>query len=231
MADNGTQNSNMFNHINTPEFVELDAKIKRGQRWYTTPTGDQYPSVTTVLSNQKKAGLEAWKQALGPKKALRETARCADRGTAVHTMIENFIENMEMPDIIKDQEYSNVRVFNQMKTRLKKINNVRVQEVPLYSNRLKLAGRVDCVAEYNGVLSIIDFKTSNNTKYGDMVEDYFLQCTAYAIMYSEMFEEAIEDIVVIIGVEKGLAPMLYRKKIDNYVAPLLKRIRTFYNEN
>ncbi len=221
----------MFNHINTPKFEELDAKIKRGQRWYTTPTGRKYPSVTTVLGNQKKAGLEAWKKALGPKKAQKETKRCSDRGTVVHSMIEHFLENVEMSNIVKDQEYSNVKMFNQMKTRLKKIDNIRIQEVPLYSDRMKIAGRVDCVAEYNGKLSIIDFKTSNNTKDLKMVHDYFLQCTAYAIMYSELFEEAIEDIVVIIGVEKGLAPMIYRKKIDDYVVPLLKRINTFYKEN
>lgn len=217
-----------FTHINTPVFEELTARMKRGQRWYTTPSGMEYPSVTTVLGAEEKAGIKAWKEALGAGKAKKEQQRCADRGTAVHKMIEDYINNVHYDDTIKEHDYQNVKIFNQMRTRLKKIDNVRVQEVPLYSDTLKVAGRVDCVAEYDGVLSIIDFKTANNTKSSEMVYDYFLQCTAYAIMYSELFNEPIEDIVVIIGVEKGLAPMLYKKKIDDYVEPLLKRIHKFY---
>ena len=91
-------------------------------------------------------------------------------------------------------------------------------------------GRVDVVGDYNDVLSVIDFKTSNNPKDVAMVNDYFLQSTAYAIMYFEMFNVAIEQIVVIIAVEKGMAPMVYVKNIDEYVQPLLERINTFYKE-
>jgi genome maintenance exonuclease 1 len=218
----------MFKHINTPEYQELTSIIKRGQRWYTTTNGNKYPSVTTILGNKKKDGIEAWKNALGPKKAKKEMDRCAARGTIVHEMIEKYLENEHIDAIIKNKEYSNVKMFNQMKTRLGKIDNIRVQEIPMFSDKLKIAGRVDCVAEYDGVLSIIDFKTSNNTKDINMVHDYFLQCTAYAIMYSTMFREPIENIVVIIGVEKGLAPMVYKKKIDDYIAPLLRRINEFY---
>lgn len=221
----------LFKHVNQPDFEELTARMKKGQRWYTTPSGVEYPSVTTVLGAEEKAGIKAWKEALGSKKAKKETERCAARGTAVHQMIEDYVNNIDYDDVISDHDYQNVKIFNQMRTRLKKIGNVRAQEVPLYSDTLKVAGRVDCVAEYDGVLSIIDYKTSNNTKDLSMVHDYFLQCTAYAIMYSELFEEAIEDIVVIIGVEKGIAPMMYRKKIDDYVEPLLKRIHKFYNKN
>lgn len=221
----------LFNHVNQPEFEELTARMKRGQRWYTTPNGVEYPSVTTVLGAEEKAGIKAWKEALGAKKAKKETERCAARGTAVHQMIEDYVNNIDYDDVIAEHDYQNVKLFNQMRTRLKKIDNVRAQEVPLYSDTLKIAGRVDCVAEYDGTLSIIDYKTSNNTKDLSMVHDYFLQCTAYAIMYSELFEEAIEDIVVIIGVEKGIAPMMYRKKIDDYVEPLLKRIHKFYSKN
>lgn len=221
----------MFAHVNVPQFEELTSKMKRGKRWYTTPSGVEYPSVTTVLGAEEKAGIKAWKEALGAKKADKETKRCSDRGTAVHKMVEDYLNNIEYDDVVGTHEYSNVKMFNQMRTRLKKIGNIRAQEVPLYSDMIKIAGRVDCVAEYDGVLSIIDFKTSNNTKSLDMVHDYFLQCTAYAIMYSELFDELIEDIVVIIGVEKGIAPMVYRKKIDDYVAPLLAKIHKFNKLN
>lgn len=219
----------MFDRKNVPQFEELKSAIKRGERWYTTPSGLAYPSVTTILGAEEKPGLAAWKTALGPTKAKKETDRCSERGTAVHLMVEHFLNNVELDEVVSGQAYSNIKLFNQMKPRLKKINNIRAQEVPLYSNTLKIAGRVDCVAEYDGVLSIIDFKTSNNTKDVKMVHDYFLQCTAYAIMYSELFNEAIDDIVVIIGVEKGATPMVYKKKIDDYVKPLLQRIAKFYS--
>ena len=218
-----------FVHTNIPQFEELDAKIVNGQRWYTTPSGEKYPSVTTVLSDKPKPYIEAWRQSLGPKKADKETERCATRGTAVHLLAEKYLNNEE--GFLKGEKPEYVRLFNQIKLRLNKINNIRAQEIPLYSERLEIAGRVDCVGEYEGTLSIIDFKTSNNTKDEDMVEDYFLQCTAYAIMYHELFGEAIEDIVVIIAVEKGMMPMVYKRKIDDYVVPLLERINTFYEEN
>ena len=218
-----------FVHTNIPQFEELDAKIVNGQRWYTTPDEKKYPSVTTVLSDKPKPYLEAWRQSLGPKKADKETKRCADRGTAVHLLAEKYLNNEE--EFLKGEKPEYIRLFNQIKLRLNKINNIRAQEIPLYSDKLEIAGRVDCVGEYEGTLSIIDFKTSNNNKDESMVEDYFLQCTAYAIMYHELFGEAIEDIVVIIAVEKGMMPMVYKRKIDDYVVPLLERINTFYKEN
>jgi len=219
----------MFTHTKTPNIVELPNRITHGQRWYTTPSGIKYPSVTTILDAKEKPYLEEWRQSLGPKKADKETKRCADRGTAVHKICEDYLNNVDSP--AKGYEQLNIKLFNQIKLRLNKIDNIRAQEVPLYSEILKIAGRVDCVAEYDGVLSIIDFKTSNNNKNEKMVEDYFLQCTAYAIMYEELFGEFIEDIVVLIAVEKGLMPLCYKRKIDDYVRPLIKRINMFYKKN
>ena len=219
----------MFIRTNQPNYEEFSTKTINGKRWYSLPTGVLYPSITTVLGDKEKPEIQAWRQSLGVKKADKETKRCADRGTAVHEMAELYLKNNENPS--KGHLIEHVRLFNQLKLRLNKINNIRAQEIPLYSHALKLAGRVDCVAEYDGVLSIIDFKTSNNNKDTKMVEDYFLQCTAYAIMYHELFGEPIEDIVVLIAVEKGMMPLIYKKKIDEYVEPLLKRINTFYQEN
>lgn len=218
----------MFVHTKTPDLVELSDKITSGQRWYTTPSGVKYPSVTTVLGAKEKPWLEDWRNSLGPAKAAKETKRCADRGTAVHEMAEHYLNNVDDPT--SGHDMANVKLFNQLKFRLNKINNIRAQEVGLYSNVLKLAGRVDCVGEYDGVLSIIDFKTSNNNKGDDMIEDYFLQCTAYAIMYEEMYGEFIEDIVVLIAVEKGMMPLLFKRKIDDYVEPLVERINMFYSK-
>jgi len=218
----------MFVHSNTPEIEELTDKITNGQRWYTTRSGVKYPSVTTILGAKEKPWLNEWRTMLGPKKAEKETKRCADRGTAVHKMAEDYLNNLENP--AKGHEQPNVKLFNQLKFRLNKIDNIRAQEVPLYSDILKIAGRVDCVGEYDGVLSIIDFKTSNNNKDESMIEDYFLQCTAYAIMYEELYGEFIEDIVVLIAVEKGMMPLVFKRKIDDYVVPLVERINMFYEK-
>ena len=216
----------MFTHVESPPIVELDAKIVNGQRWYTTPEGKKYASVTTVLGAKEKPWLENWKNMLGPQKAAAETKRCADRGTALHLLAERYLNND--PDPVKGEPQLAKKLFNQLKFRLNKIDNIRAQEVPLYSDSLRLAGRVDCVAEYDGVLSIIDFKTSNNNKDEEMVEDYFLQCTAYALMYEERFDVFIDDIVVLIAVERGMMPLLFKRKIDDYVEPLVERINTFY---
>lgn len=218
----------MFTHINTPEYEELTSRMRRGQRWYKTPEGNEYPSVTTVLGCEPKPAIEAWKQALGNKRAKSEMERCSARGTAVHEMCEFYLNNED--SVTEGRDKTLIRLFNKMKMRLKKIDNIRVQEVPMYSDTLKIAGRVDCVGEYDGVLSIIDFKTADRPKTEDMIEDYFIQCTAYAIMYSEMFEEAIDDIVVIIAAENGAMPQVFKRKIDDYVKPLLKKIRKFYGD-
>jgi hypothetical protein len=220
----------MFNH-NSIELTEpIQRKTIKGQRWYQVSEGIRYPSVTTVLSCVEKPGLNAWKQAMGKDKSSKEMTRCADRGTAVHEMIEKYLLNQ--PNPTESHEQSNINLFNKIKTRLKKIDNIRCQERSLYSHMLKLAGSVDCIAEYDGVLSVIDFKTSNGGKSEDMIEDYFLQCTAYAIMFAEMFDIFIEDIVIIIAPEKSnTMSMVYKKKINTYVAPLLKRIAKFKELN
>ena len=219
----------MFTHTNTPNIIELDAKIVKGQRWYTLPDGEKYASITTILGDAPKPWLDDWRNSLGHSKADAETKRTADRGSAVHLLAEKYLNNEE--NFKKGQDIENMKLFNQIKFPLNKIDNIRAQEVPLYSHTLRVAGRVDVVGEYEGTLSIIDFKTSNNNKNDEMVEDYFLQCTAYAIMYHELYEEPIEDIVIIIAVERGMVPMVYKRKIDDYVVPLLKRINTFYEEN
>ena len=218
----------MFTHTNQPDYVELKSRMKRGKRWYTSPDGESYPSVTTVLGNEPKPAIEAWKQSLGSSRAKKEMQRCSDRGTAVHEMCEHFLNNNDNYADGRDTQL--VRMFNKMKVRLKKINNIRAQEVPLYSDTLSIAGRVDCVAEYDGVLSIIDFKTADRPKTEDMIEDYFLQCTAYAVMYSELFDEDIEDIVVIIASENGAMPQVFRRKTHDYIRPLCKRILKFYED-
>lgn len=218
----------MFIHKGAPNpLPELKVKtLPSGIRHYTTPEGNYYPSVTTVLGQKEKPWLEDWRQMLGKEKADKEQARCADRGSAIHELIERYLNNED--EFTRGYKSEYVRGFNQLKFRLNHINNIRVQEAALYSDSLRVAGRVDCIGEYDGVLSVIDFKTSNNNKDHSMIEDYFLQCTAYAVMWYEMTGEAIEDIVILMSVEKGMVPLVFHEKIDKYVKPLLLRIDEFY---
>lgn len=212
-----------FTHITPPvELVDLKSTTNpiKG-RFYTTPEGNVYPSITTVLGAKEKPWLEDWTKMLGPQKAAKETKRCADRGSATHSMIEKYLQNQE--DVTKGHVIEHVKMFNQFRFLLNRIDNIYAQEVALYSDTLRMAGRVDCIGEYNGVLSIIDFKTANNNKDAQMIEDYFLQCTAYAIMWHERTGIPISDITVLISVEKGLVPLVFQEKIDKYVKPLLQR--------
>src|SRR5574343_88084 len=217
----------MFTH--NPYYIpDMDTFQLKGIRFYKTPNGD-YPSITSVLGSKKKEYLENWRNSLGHDKAEKETKRCADRGTAVHDMCEKYLNNYDSPT--KGHELSNIKLFNQIKMRLNKINNIIAQEVPLYSDFFKVAGRVDCIAEYNGVMSIIDFKTSNNLKTEDMILDYYIQETFYALAFYEMTGIEINQIVTIMCVERSLLSVVWVKPIVPYIVKLNKRIEEFYNIN
>lgn len=204
--------------------VDLSDRTINNKRFYKTPAGKEYPSITTILNHEEKQGIADWKKALGPEKAARETKRCSDRGTQLHNIVENYLKNVDITKF-KDNKY--FLHFNQIKLLLKKINNIHVQEAALYSDELRIAGRVDCIAEYNNRLSIIDFKTATNNKDSNLIEDYYIQATAYALMYYELTGVLIEDIVIIMSVEKGL-PSVFCKKIYDYIAPLMEKINKFY---
>lgn len=218
---------NTFNRKNIPIFNEIPSVTNTYGRWYQTPTGE-YPSITTILSHTTKQYLTDWRESVGIEYAEKETERCSVRGTAVHLMAEKYLYND--PSFNHSQSTSDIKLFNKLKRSLNNIDNIRIQEVPLYSSLLKLAGRVDCVAEYNGVLSIIDFKTSTGVKTKDMIEDYFIQCTAYAIMYHEMFGERIDQIVVMIACEKSIVPLVYVEEIEIYIPKLVHKIVSFYRD-
>lgn len=219
----------MFIHQKIHELPDLKAITDpRGSRVYITPEGQRYPSITTILGAEEKPYLEQWKRALGEAKAEAERKRTAHRGTMLHEIVEKYLNNHTSPtESYKD---SDIRLFNQIKPHLKKINNIRTQEQALYSDELKVAGRVDCIGEYEGALSVIDFKSSTKDKSEDMINDYFLQCTAYALMWYERTGELIENIVVIIATERGIVPLVFRKTIDKYIKALTKRISEYHGK-
>ena len=182
----------MFKHLNTKlEYDDLIAETSSTGRVYTTPTGTKYPSITTVLSILSEDGIRAWRKRVGEEEANRISTRAANRGTAVHSITERYINNEVdyaegfMPNIIQN--------FNDLKPILdERLGNIRAQEVPLYSDHLRLAGRVDCVAEFDGTLSIVDFKTSRKLKKKEWVEDYFLQLVAYSEAHNKMYDTQIK---------------------------------------
>ena len=174
----------MFNHVPV-DIPEVSTKNINKKRFYDTPTGF-YPSITTVLGvrKEKKEGLRLWRERVGNDVANHIMRTAAGRGTAVHHMCEDFLNNK---DVIKeDQKFLPWCLFSQLKPTLEKsINNIYAQECGLWSEKYRVAGRVDCIAEWNGIPSIIDFKTSRSEHKDDYNFEYYMQASAYA----EMFEE------------------------------------------
>ncbi len=206
--------------------TDLSSKQYRGQRWYQSPGGKWYPSITTVLSNTgDKGGLEAWRKAIGGGEADRRTKLATDRGTAVHEMVELAIQNHPSPTDNHNRDH--VNAFNRLKLFLRKINNIRCQEQALYSDVLGVAGRVDLIAEFEGRLSIIDFKTASKSKLDTMLLDYYLQETFYSLAYTELTGVDIKDIVTMISIESEATPQIKRKTIGGYISPLSNRIKEF----
>ena len=192
-----------------------------------TPEDNYYPSITTVLGIQQKQYLIDWQNSLGKEKAQKEIARTKQRGDAVHLMVEKYLKND--PDPTKDQNPEFIKRFNKLTLLLSRINNIVAQEAALYSDYLGVAGRVDCIANYSDVLSILDFKSSTGEKDESMIEDYFLQETFYALAFYEMTGIKIEQIITLITTEKGPMPLIFKKSIMPYISPLKQRIDEFYD--
>ncbi len=213
-------------------YPELSAITFRGMRFYETPEGNFYPSITTVLgktmSEEKEKALKNWQMSLGIDAAQKKTKEAADRGNAVHLLAERFIKGEE---IIKPGEAvanDAIVAFNALKLKLKKIVPW-AQEVTLYSDELGVAGRTDLIGEYNGVPAIVDFKTSSKIKSDADIEDYKHQLCAYAIMHNEMCNTKIRAGVILMTSEGGF-PQEFRVDLDTYRDALLARVNTFYRD-
>lgn len=221
----------MFIHNELSPSYDLPTKDITGMRFYRTPYGVFLPSVTTVVNYGEKPWLDQWRKSLGKTKADKEQQRCSERGTSVHLMCERFLKNEDGSAIIQSQPRDHVKLFNQIKFAIKdRVQNIRLQEKVLWSEILGIAGRADLIAEYDGELSVIDFKTSNNLKQEDSIEHYFVQSTAYALMVEEMYGITINNIVVIITTERGLMPQVFKRSINEFVVPLQTKVTYFYEK-
>ena len=212
------------------KFIEFDKSVlpktkgKRidGFRFYDI-NGKNYPSITTVLGIRKSEALKGWREKIGEGVANWEMGRAARRGKSFHTLVEQYLKG-ETPSI---RDVLPLGLFKLLKPYIDQIDNIHLLEAIMYSPKLTVAGQVDCVAEYNGKLSVIDFKTANKERQEDWIDNYFLQTTAYAHMYEETFGTPIEQIVILIASEDGTTQAFIKNKAD-YEKELGKAIEGFY---
>jgi len=216
-----------FNHVkntslNIPELKQINFN---SGRMYETVEGERFPSITTVLNLYNQNFITEWKAKVGEEYANKVASQAARRGTIIHESIEHYLSNRSVPFISFRQQ----ELFKSIKPLLDDINNIHCLEQKLFSRHLKIAGTVDCIAEHEGRLSVIDFKTSSRTKEKNKIENYFMQCTAYAIMYEERTKRPITNLVIMISVEDD-APQIFFEKRDNWVKDLLY-YRDLYEQN
>jgi hypothetical protein len=214
---------------NVPIFPKLKQITNKatGKRLYVTPEGKKYPSITTILQEYSREGITAWRNKVGAAAANAIAARAGQRGTRIHTLCEKYLNNQN--PITEQVSVFDKALFTSIVPLLEEIDNIHIQEQRLYSNHLRVAGTVDCIAEHNGRLSVIDFKTASKRKQKDQIENYFMQCAAYSIMYEERTSIPIDKIVLIIACE-DYEPQLFVEKRDNYVKQLLY-YRDLYEKN
>jgi genome maintenance exonuclease 1 len=218
----------MFNHVEHGVVLpKLTRQTTESGRKYFTPEGNAYPSITTVLGVLNKEGIIEWRKRVGEEEANKISRQAATRGTAVHKLAEDYIDNV--PDWNKDHMPANLFSFNQLKAILdERLNNVWFQEEFLYSDRLKCAGQVDCIAEFDGVLSIIDFKTSRKPKKEEWITNYFIQASFYAAAFYERTGIPIKQAVILITVD-GSEPQVFKINTYDYLEHFLA-VRKKYKE-
>ena len=206
-------------------YDDLIAVTKDSGRVYTDPNNNTYPSITTVLSILSEDAIKAWRARVGEEEANRISKTASNRGTAVHDLLERYVNNES--DFDKEVDSHIMQSFYDVKPVLDKcLTKVYAQEAGLYSERLGVAGRVDCVGEWNGIDSIIDYKTSKKLKKKEWINSYFMQSTAYAIMWEERTGIPINQIVVVIAVDNE-EPQIFIEKRENWTEKLIQTIAEY----
>jgi len=219
----------MFNHVQT-SLPEVTTETINRKRFYVTPEGNKYPSITTVLSTRKKEGLFEWRKRVGNDVANYVARTSASRGTKVHHMCEDYLNN-EFDEEKHKKDFLPFCLFNQLKDQaLCNLDNIYAQEAGLYSDKYKVAGRVDCVAEYKDTLSIIDFKTSTKERSDDWNENYYIQGSAYAEMFEERTKIKIDQVVILVVTEDGTVQEFVKSKQD-YLPMLEESINAWSKSN
>ena len=218
----------MFNHVDL-DLPSLERETIDGVRYYKVPNEDELlklVSITSVTSHYKKDTFVKWRQRVGVEEADRITKRATTRGTDYHTLVEHLLKNDDLPEVPPISDF----LFKISKKVLKNINNIYALESSLYSKQLGVAGTVDCIAEYNGELAIIDFKTSAKPKPREWIENYFVQCAAYGCMLYELTELRVKKFVIIMACENGECVVYEERDKSKYIKLLTEYIRKFVTD-
>ena len=207
-------------------FPILETKTVDKKRFYVTPEGKEYPSITTVLSPRNKEGLMKWRKKVGNDVATHIANKAAVRGSKVHKMCEDYLNGLDMEKHKKD--FLPYCLFNELKNQtFDNINGVIGQELVLYSDKYKIAGRTDLIANYKGELSIVDFKTSTNERKDSYNENYYIQTSAYAEMFEELTGQPINQIVILVVTEDGIVQEFIKDK-EEYIPLLEQTLEEWY---
>jgi hypothetical protein len=210
-----------FKHIDEKLKTELLSEENESGRYYVTPEG-KYPSVTTVTGWEKRKFFAEWRR-----NNPEEAKRTMSRGNKLHSLVEKYLNNEKL--VKKEIDPFTLDLFLQMKKDVERIDNVHAIETPLFSKLLKLAGRVDCIAEFDGELAVIDFKGSTKTKRKEDIDNYFMQATAYSIMWKERTGVPVKKLVIMISCEDGGVQIFEANPID-YVSALKSAIEKYERE-
>lgn len=219
-----------FNYVtDVPVLQPLSTQEVNGSRHYILPDGQAFPSVTTVLGHFKKKQIQEWRDRVGHEEATRITNRATTRGSKFHSMMERYLENKPIKEVLHEGVMPDMRqAFHDIRKTLDRIDNIHYIECPLYSTKMRLAGRTDVIGEFDGELSVIDFKTSKQIKPEKFVQNYFEQATAYSIMYEERVGNPIDQIVVIISVDNEPDPQVFVKRKEEYELSLFQKIYDYH---
>jgi genome maintenance exonuclease 1 len=211
--------------VKLPDLVSVTGAD--GKRYYTTPSGVKLPSVTTVVGAMKKSSIMEWRNAVGPEEANRVSRAASGRGNRVHNLAEKYLKN-EPIAWLKEMPDSTV-MFRSLIPHMERINNIHYIEQALWSENIGMAGRVDLIAEWDGVLSVIDWKTSSKVKTLADIPDYMAQCVAYAAMYQEHVGVSIDQIVIVMAVEQA-PPIIFIEKTEDHINTLVEHIKYYRNQ-
>ena len=217
-----------FNHIDI-ELPKLSRETIDGVRYYSVPDEEELlklVSITSVTSHFNKDIFVKWRKRVGDEEADRITKRATKRGTDMHTLVEHYMKNEELPEVPPISDF----LFKISKANLKRINNIYALEGSLYSKQLGIAGTVDCIAEYDGELAIIDFKTSAKPKPRGWIEHYFVQCMAYGCMLYELTGISVKKLVIIMACENGECIVYEERDKSKYIKLLTEYIGKFVRD-
>jgi genome maintenance exonuclease 1 len=216
----------MFTHLNKLGDFELEANTIDGVRYYTLPSGKKAPSITSITSFYNRQVFKNWREKVGEEQANKITKVATDRGTKFHDLVEKYLSNEDI-NSLKDVLPTTKARWIAARDALNKIDNIHALEKPLYSEYFGIAGRVDCIAEYEGELAVIDFKTSKKIKPEKWLENYFVQETAYACMYYEMTGISVKKIVTLMVADNGDVKVYEKTNKRDYIKLLTKYIKEF----